>query len=52
MNWKSKRLQNTPKDFFYLLSKFTKLKNKNKEMKVVSVDDQLQELTTDMCGIF
>ena len=55
---KEKSLQNltdTAKDFFYLLSEFGKLKKKRKkkkEIKIVLLDDQLQELTTDTCEIF
>ena len=53
-------LTNTTKNFFNLLSEFGKLKkNKEKEMKIILLDDQLQELkiphvsvVTDTCGIF
>ena len=45
-------LANTAKDFFHLLSEFGKLKKTKKEMKIALLDDQLQELTTDTCGIF
>ena len=45
-------LTNTAKDFFHLLSEFGKLKKQKKEMKIILLDDQLQELTTDTCGIF
>ena len=38
-------LRNTVKDFFHLLSEFGKLKKQKKEMKIVLLDDQLQELT-------
>ena len=47
-----KNLTDTAKDFFHLLSEFGKLKKQKKEMKIVLLDDQLQELTTDTCGIF
>ena len=47
-----KNLTDTTKDFFYLLSEFGKLKKHKKEMKTVLLDDQLQELTTDTCGMF
>ena len=47
-----KNLTDTAKDFFHLLSKFGKLKKQKQEMKIVLLDDQLQELTTDTCGIF
>ena len=47
-------LTNIAKDFFHLLSEFAKLKKtkKKKEMKIILLDDQLQELTADTCGIF
>ena len=45
-------LTNTAKDFFHLLSEFGKLKKQKKEMKIILLDDRLQELTTDTCGIF
>ena len=48
-------LRNTAKDLFHLLSEFGKLKKKQtkkKEMKIIFLDDQFQELTTDTCGIF
>ena len=47
-----KNLTDTKKDFFHLLSEFEKLKKQKKEMKTVLLDDQLQELTTDTCGMF
>ena len=47
-----KNLTDTTKDFFHLLSEFGKLKKHKKEMKTVLLDDQLQELTTDTCGMF
>ena len=40
------------KDFFHLVFEFRKLKKQKREMKIVLLDDQLQELTTDMYGIF
>ena len=47
-------LTNIARDFFHLLSEFGKLKKqkKKKEMKIILLDDQLQELTTDTSGIF
>ena len=45
-------LANNVKEFFHLLSEFAKLKKQKKEMKIIWFDDQLQELTTDTCGIF
>ena len=44
-------LTDTAKDFFHLLSEFGKLKKQKKEMKIILLNDQLQELTTDTCGI-
>ena len=44
-------LTDTAKDFFHLLSRFGKLKKQKKEMKIILLDDQLQQLTTDTCGI-
>ena len=46
------KLTNTAKGFFHLLSEFGKLKKRNNETKIIVLDDQLQELTADMCGIF
>ena len=46
-----RQLNKTGKDFFHPLSEFEKLKKK-KEIKIILLDDQLQELTTDTCGIF
>ena len=43
-------LTNTAKDFFHLLFEFGKLRGK-KEMNINLLDDQLQELTRDTCGI-
>ena len=45
-------LTNTAKDFFHVLSEFGKIKKQKKEMKFILLDDQLQELTADTCGIF
>ena len=45
-------LTNTAKDFFHLLSEFGKLKKQKKEMKVILLDDQFQELAIDTYGIF
>ena len=47
-----KNLTDTAKDFFHLLSEFGKMKNQKKEVKIVSLDDQLYDFTTDMRGIF
>ena len=45
-------LANTAKDFFHLISEFRKLNQQKKEMKIILLDDQLQEPTTDTCEIF
>ena len=45
-------LANTAKDFFHLISEFRKLNKRKKEMKIILLDDQLQEPTTDTCEIF
>ena len=47
-----KNLTDTAKDFFHLLSEFWKLKHQKKEVKIVSLDDQLHDFTRDTCGIF
>ena len=47
-----KNLTDTAKDPFNLLSEFGKLKKQKQQMKIVVLADQLQELTTDTCGIF
>ena len=40
------------KDFFHVIFQFAKLKSKKKQIKIIIVEDQLQELTTDTRGIF
>ena len=35
----------------HLLSEFGKLKKRNNETKIIVLDDQLEELTADTCGI-
>ena len=45
------KLTDTAKDLFHLPSKFSKYHNV-KEMTLYTVDDQLQETTSDTCGIF
>ena len=45
------KLTDTAKDLFHLLSEFSKYHNV-KEMTLYAVDDQLQETTSDICGIF
>ena len=46
------RLTDTVKDFFHLLSEFARVNNLTHEMTVVMVDDELQELYSDTCGVF
>ena len=45
------KLTNTAKDLFHLLREFSNNHNV-KEMTLYAVDDQLQETTSDICGIF
>ena len=45
------KLTDTAKDWFHLLSKFSKYHNV-KEMTLNAIDDHLQETTLDTCGIF
>ena len=45
------KLTNTVKDLFHLLNEFSKYHNV-KAMTLYTVDDQLQETTSDTCGIF
>ena len=50
-----KNLTHTAKDSLHLLSEVGKLKKKQKKkkgMKIVLLEDQLQELIADTCGIF
>ena len=44
-------LTSTAQDFFHTLSEFGKV-HKNKIVDVYMVDDQLQDLKSDTCGIF
>ena len=46
------KLTNTAKDFFHLLSEFSRLKKQEDEIKIIMLDDQIQELPTDTIGIF
>ena len=39
-------------DFFHLISEFEKVKNIENKVRFYLVDDQLQELTSDTCGMF
>ena len=45
------KLTNTAKDLFHLLNEFSKYHHV-KAMTLYTVDDQLQETTSDTCGIF
>ena len=45
------KLTDTAKDLFHFVSEFSKYHNVNK-MALYAVDDQLQEITSDTCGIF
>ena len=45
------KLTDTAKDLFYLLSEFSKYHSAN-EIMLHAVDDQLQENSSDTCGIF
>ena len=49
---KISRLIDTAKDFFNLLSEFARVNNLTHEMIVVMVDDELQELYLEICGVF
>ena len=46
------RLTDTAKDFFHLLSEFAGVNNLTHDMTVVMVDNELQELYSDNCGVF
>ena len=46
------RLTDTAKDFFHLLSEFARVNNLTHEMTVAMVDDELQELYSETCGVF
>ena len=50
-NHKKSQLNETATYFFHLLYQFAKLKKTNK-MKIVIVENDLQELTSPTCGIF
>ena len=41
------KLTNTAKDFFHLLSEFSRLKKQEHDIKIITLDNQIQELTTD-----
>ena len=46
------RLTDTAKDFFHLLGEFARVNKLTHEMTVLMVDDELQELYSDTCGVF
>ena len=48
---KKSQLNETATYFFHLLYQFAKLKKSNK-MKIVILENNLQELTSSTCGIF
>ena len=45
-------LKDTAKVFFHMIFQFAKLKSQKNQIKILIVEDQLQELITDTCGIF
>ena len=45
-------LTSTPQDLFHMLAEFTKYKNVKGKLKLMLVDDQLQQLDTDTYGKF
>ena len=47
-----KQLRTTTQDLLHLIYKYGKLHNVQDEITVFSVDDQLQKIETDTCGIF
>ena len=47
-----KQLKTTTQDLLHLIYEFGKLHNVQDEITVFSVDDQLQKIETDTCGIF
>ena len=48
----TKQLKTTTQDLLHLMYEFGKLHNIEDEITVFSLDDQLQKIDTDMCGIF
>ena len=46
------QLRTTTQDLLHLMYEFGKLHNVKNEINVFSVDDQLQKIETDTCGIF
>ena len=47
-----KQLRTTTQDLLHLIYEYGKLHNVQDEITVFSVDDQLQKIETDTCGIF
>ena len=47
-----KKLRTTTQDLLHLMYEFGKLHNIENEVTVFSLDDQLQKIETDTCGIF
>ena len=48
----TKQLKTTTQDLLHLMYEFGKLHNIDDEITVFSLDDQLQRIDTDTCGIF
>ena len=48
----TKQLKTTTRDLLHLMYEFGKLHNIEDEITVFSLDDQLQIIDTDTCGIF
>ena len=48
----TKQLKTTTQDLLHLMYEFGKLHNVEDEVTVFSLDDQLQKIETDTCGIF
>ena len=46
------KLTETVRDFFRLLAEFAKVNNLTKEMTVIKMDDEVQELHSGTCGNF
>ena len=47
-----KQLRTTTQDLLHLMYEFGKLHNIENEVTIFSLDDQLQKIETDTCGIF
>ena len=47
-----KELRTTTQDLLHLMYEFGKLHNIKNEVTVFSLDDQLQKIETDTCGVF